>query len=95
MANTLNAPSPASARAPMKGQRRCTRVLPRRRSGRRWSSALSYRQVELARVGYRPAQQMNFHVDQAESRDDYLVSMALADGIEAPRIACVRASGSY
>jgi hypothetical protein len=43
---------------------------------------------------------MNFHVDPVESRDDYLVSMALAvhalaDGIEAPRIACVRASGSY
>jgi len=84
----------------MKRQRRCTRVLGGRRSGWQWSSALSWRQMELARVGYRPAPQMNFHVDPAEGHDDYLVSMALAvqavaDGIEPPRIARGRASGSY
>jgi hypothetical protein len=61
--------------------------------------AESWRQVELARVGYRPARQMSFYADPAEGHD-YLVSMALtvhavADGIEPPRIARVRASGSY
>jgi hypothetical protein len=51
-----------------------------------------WRQLELARVAYRPSQQMNFFVDPADGHDDYLVSLALAveaasDAITAPRIA--------
>ncbi len=62
--------------------------------------AETWRQVELARIAYRPSRLMNFYVDPAEGHDDYLVSMALAvhavaDGIEPPRIARGRASGSY
>lgn len=36
------------------------------------------REVELARVAYRPNQQMNFYVDPADGHDDYLASLALA-----------------
>jgi hypothetical protein len=36
------------------------------------------RELELARVGYRSARQMNFYVDPAEGHDDYLASLALA-----------------
>jgi hypothetical protein len=51
-----------------------------------------WRQLELARVSYRPSQQMNFYVDPAEGHDDYLVSLALtvhagSEGIAQPRIA--------
>lgn len=51
-----------------------------------------WRQVELARVAYRPNQQMNFFVSPADGHDDYLVSLALAaeaasNAVTAPRIA--------
>jgi hypothetical protein len=50
------------------------------------------RQLELARITYRPSQQINFYVDPAEGHDDYLVSLALTvhagnEGIAEPRIA--------
>lgn len=50
------------------------------------------RQLELARIAYRPNQQMNFYVDPATGHDDYLVSLALAvhaanQPVQAPRIA--------
>jgi hypothetical protein len=50
------------------------------------------RQIELARVAYRPNQQMNFYVDASAGHDDYLASLALAveaasDAVTAPRIA--------
>jgi hypothetical protein len=51
-----------------------------------------WRQIERARVAYRPNQQMNFYVDASEGHDDYLASLALAveaasDAVTAPRIA--------
>jgi hypothetical protein len=51
-----------------------------------------WRQIEAARVAYRPSQQMNFYVDAAEGHDDYLVSLALttqaaSDPISRPRVA--------
>jgi hypothetical protein len=51
-----------------------------------------WRQIELARVAYRPSQQMNFYVEASEGHDDYLASLALAveavsDAVAAPRIA--------
>jgi hypothetical protein len=51
-----------------------------------------WRQIELARVAYRPNQQMNFYVEPSAGHDDYLVSLALAveaasDAVTAPRIA--------
>ncbi len=51
-----------------------------------------WRQVEAARVAYRPNQQMSFYVDAAEGHDDYLVSLALtvqaaSDPIQRPRVA--------
>ena len=54
--------------------------------------AKCWRQIELARVAYRPSQQMNFYVDPAEGHDDYLVSLALTvhaagEGVAEPRIA--------
>lgn len=54
--------------------------------------AESWRQVEAARVAYRPSRQMNFYVDPADGHDDYLVSLALtveaaSDGLPAPRVA--------
>jgi hypothetical protein len=50
------------------------------------------RELELARVAYRPAGGMNFYVDAAEGHDDYLVSLALAAeagraGLPEPRVA--------
>lgn len=36
------------------------------------------REIELARVGYRRNQQMNFYVDPADGHDDYLASLSLA-----------------
>lgn len=36
------------------------------------------REMEMARVAYRPNQQMNFYVDPADGHDDYLASLALA-----------------
>jgi len=42
-----------------------------------------WREVELARVAYRPNQTMNFFVPPSEGHDDYLVSLALA--LEAAR----------
>lgn len=54
--------------------------------------AESWRQIELARVAYRPSQQMNFFVDPSEGHDDYPVSLALtvhaaSDPVPQPRIA--------
>jgi len=54
------------------------------------------REMELARVGYRPGGRMTFHVDAADGHDDYLASLALAveagrDGIPQPRVARGRA----
>ena len=52
-----------------------------------------WRQMELARVAYRPNQTMNFFVPPSQGHDDYLVSLALAAeaaaGLEAtrPRVA--------
>ena len=36
-----------------------------------------WREMQLARVGYRPNQSMNFHVNPSDGHDDYLVSLAL------------------
>ncbi len=41
------------------------------------------RQLELARVAYRPSRTMNFFVEASEGHDDYLISLALA--VEAAR----------
>lgn len=54
------------------------------------------REIELARVAYRPGGRMTFHVDAADGHDDYLVSLALAveagrDGLPRPRVARGRA----
>jgi hypothetical protein len=51
-----------------------------------------WRQVEAARIAYRPSQQMNFYVDASEGHDDYLVSLALttqaaSDPLPQPRVA--------
>lgn len=51
-----------------------------------------WRQVEAARIAYRPSQQMNFYVDASEGHDDYLVSLALtaqaaSDPLPRPRVA--------
>ena len=51
-----------------------------------------WRQVEAARIAYRPSQQMNFYVDASEGHDDYLVSLALtaqaaSDPLSRPRVA--------
>jgi hypothetical protein len=50
------------------------------------------REIEAARVAYRPNQAMNFYVDASAGHDDYLVSLALTvdagrDVIAEPRIA--------
>jgi len=37
-----------------------------------------WREMDAARVAYRPNQTMNFYVDPSEGHDDYLVSLALA-----------------
>jgi hypothetical protein len=37
-----------------------------------------WREIEAARVAYRPNQEMNFYVDPSRGHDDYLVSVALA-----------------
>ena len=37
-----------------------------------------WREIELARVTYRPDRTMNFYVPPAEGHDDYIVSLALA-----------------
>jgi hypothetical protein len=55
-----------------------------------------WREAELARAAYRPNRQLNFFVDPAEGRDDYLMSLALAveaarDVEPAPRVAKGRA----
>jgi len=42
-----------------------------------------WRQMELARVAYRPGRTMNFFVDPASGHDDYLMSLALV--VEAAR----------
>ncbi len=42
-----------------------------------------WRQIELARVAYRPNRTMNFFVQPSQGHDDYLVSLALA--VEAAR----------
>ena len=54
------------------------------------------REIELARVAYRPGGRMTFHVDAADGHDDYLASLALAveagrDGLPQPRVARGRA----
>ena len=58
--------------------------------------ATFFREIELARVGYRPGGRMTFHVDAADGHDDYLASLALAveagrDGLPQPRVARGRA----
>ena len=54
------------------------------------------REIEQARVAYRPGWRMTFYVDAADGHDDYLVSLALAaeagrDGLAQPRAARGRA----
>ena len=57
-----------------------------------------WRQIELARVAYRPNRTMNFFVEPSQGHDDYLMSLALvieaAGGLEVarPRIARGRLS---
>ncbi len=51
-----------------------------------------WREVEMARLAYRPNRTMNFFVDPSQGHDDYLISMALlaeaGNGVQAaPRIA--------
>jgi hypothetical protein len=51
-----------------------------------------WRQIELARIAYRPSQQMNFYVDPTQGHDDYLVSLALtshaaSNPVPQPRVA--------
>lgn len=42
-----------------------------------------WREIELARVAYRPNQTMNFYIPPSEGHDDYVMSLALA--VEAAR----------
>jgi hypothetical protein len=58
-----------------------------------------WREIEAARVAYRPNQTMNFYVPPSEGHDDYLMSLALA--VEAardldprPRVARGRMAGA-
>ncbi len=58
--------------------------------------ATFFREVELARVAYRPGGRMTFHVDAADGHNDYLASLAFAveagrDGLPQPRVAPGRA----
>ncbi len=50
-----------------------------------------WREMELARVAYRPNQSMNFFVEPSRGHDDYVVSLALAlaasRGLGRPRVA--------
>jgi hypothetical protein len=55
------------------------------------------RELELARVVYRPSRTMNFFVDPADGHDDYLISLALlvdAASDAAPRVARGRVIGA-